>query len=465
MWTSMLLSVVIVLPTTGQASAPADMEKLCRLLDDKPADNLPAARALFEGWYKADPHNAALQAFRLRLTTLHALRDEISAQLRSAGHNAVGRMVTAILDGQDAPKSGDVSKTDTAAVHAVVSAEELYRRYLPGFRYPLNARGLQPAQKTFLRGLYNAEIRVAILEIMRVGRSLATAADAKSSEVEYYLLVLPLLHEFTAFSVESMRDMPGWMLTPEHLRLLADFCLFRAGRLDAAEAISLNLKDQRPAPETKLAFRVEAAGRCVVAHQPALAVECLKAAQSLLEPRDPRVTEIRFRICTVWAEAKNWALAAGEAGRLAHDFAGSPDGAKAFCTRIGYLAAQGDAQTLLQEVDDALNDPRCEPWFADLHYYKWKALRQLDRGQEAGIVLKRFLDRYPADPRGAEMYFSVARDCLSAQRYDQALAILESLKTRYPNSSHALRARQLLENLYQTRARPDSRPASQPEAS
>ena len=269
-----------------------------------------------------------------------------------------------------------------------------------------------------------------------------------------------MLHDPAGFSAESLRELPNWMLAPEHLRRLADFCLFRAGRLDAAEAIALNLKDQKPTRDARLAFRLEAADRCAATHRPGLAVDCLKAAQLLLEPRDGRAVEIRFRICTVWAQAKNWALAAGEAGRLAQDLAGSANGAKARFMRLKYLATPGDAHALLQEIDDAIQDVHCETWLPELQYYKWKALRQVRRGQEAGIVLKQFLARYPKDPNGAEMYFAIARDCLSVQRYDEALPILESLKGRYPQSSYVLQANQLIERLYQMRTKADSRPAS-----
>jgi tetratricopeptide (TPR) repeat protein len=186
------------------------------------------------------------------------------------------------------------------------------------------------------------------------------------------------------------------------------------------------------------------------------AVKCLRAAIAILEPSDARVLQLRFKICDVWAGAKNWALASGEAGQIARDYSGSPQAGQALVRRIRYLAAQGDNQSLLNEIDDISRDPRCAGDLAELQYHKWKSLRQTGQGQAASIVLKKYLEQYPEEPNAAEMYYAVAIDCLSAQRYDDALAILESLQVRYPKSSFSGKAEEISKKLHAMRSGPNA---------
>lgn len=237
------------------------------------------------------------------------------------------------------------------------------------------------------------------------------------------------------------------MWATERLQRLADFCLLRAGRLDAALAIQLKLRQLEPTVENRYALYLENATRCTAAHVPGTAVQSIESARRLLDEKDPRQLALQLRICDTWAGAQNWALAAGQAGTIARDYATVPEGGEALVRRMRYLAAQEDAQSILHEIDDILKDPRCQKDLPELLCRKWRALRKQGKGQAASLLLKQFVEQFPQDPNGAEMYFTVATDCLATQRYDEARAVLESLRSRYPKSSFDAKAQDLLEKL------------------
>jgi len=468
MWMAMMMSLSLTATASGPAPAERSIfleqcNRLARVLPANPEPHLPEARAVLDRWFRSAPDQASLQLFHRRIQVLFSLRDEVVTQLQAAGQDAVDKLVGDLWENKRSPKAPTASPPSSKPI---VPAEQLYRLYLPYFRYAIDTQGLDSTEMAFLRAYYNAEVQAAISRIMRLGRPLAAAAGTRSFELEYYLILLPLLHQTEHFSVESLRELPPWVLASEHLKRLADFCLLRAGRLDAAEAIALKLKDQQPTAESRHTFYLESCDRCLAAHVPAAAVACLKAALGLLQEHDPRAVALRFRICEIWAAARNWALAAGEAGQIAQDFSNTAEGGRALFNRLRYLTSQGDAQTILLEIDDAIQNPHCQDHLSQLYYYKWKALRQAGQGQAASLLLKRFLEQFPEDPNGAEMYFAVARDCLSAQRYEEATSILESLKTRYPKTKFVTEAKQLLERLYQMRGKAETpSPTTKPAAS
>ncbi len=302
------------------------------------------------------------------------------------------------------------------------------------------------SQQAFLKAYYNAEIHTRIDEIMLLGRPLATLGQ-EDHGLECYLLLLPLLHSTSEFDADLLNELPNWVMKPERVHRLIDFCLFRAGRLDAAAAI------QARAPETSgsktsprdayLAF----VPKCLQNNRPDRAVQCLRKAIDLSTPGASAIVDLRFRICDIWADARNFALAAGEAGQIARDVAGTERAGRAIYLRVKYFADKGDAKAVLHEVDDAIADPQCRPYLSELLYLKWQSLRKDGRGRAASGVLKRYLADFPKNAHAAEMYYAVAVDCLSAQRYDEALGILESLVKQYPRTPSAKRGQRLLGKL------------------
>ncbi len=432
----------------GQPSPPcyasvtdATLEAITARLATEPVDALPEADRLFERLCELQADTAAWSAFRVRLTALSALRERITTQLEQNMHRVVGRTILDLMESDSAtPQTQQAPQTTS-----FVSAEQLYRVYAPHFRYPIDTSGLSPVEKLFLQNYYNSHVRAMIEEIMRKG--LVQAGGTEDQKIEYFLLLLPLLHSPDDFDVELLKSLPPWMLTNDRIKRLIDFCLLRVGRFDAAEAIALRLRGEQVTDMARYKFYVDTASQCQAAGRPTPAVECLRRAIACLAPDDPRVAQLHFEICDIWHEAKNLALAADEAGAIARKFAGTEHAGRARYLRITYLTAAGEHRLALQEIDAAVDEPVCKPHLDELLYYRWKSLRQLGKGQEANRALRNFFDAFPDHPHGAEMYFAVGVDCLATQRYEDAQQIFELLIERYPDSSWTRRAEPLLERI------------------
>jgi hypothetical protein len=306
--------------------------------------------------------------------------------------------------------------------------------------------GLDAREQEFLLTFYNAAALQMIDQTMRLGLPLSSLGK-ESWELDNYLLLLPLLHSQTQFDARLLDALPSGLLSPERLGHMADFCLLRLGRLDAAAAIGVRVVGREPSKEAIYQYYVDAASKCRQQHLLARAAQCLEQAVALLAPEDLKSIEARFRLCETYDENKSYAQAAGQAGQIAKYTAGTDNAGKATFLRLKYFAKQQDSKAVLLEADDALASKPCGPYVADLMYLKWWALRAEGKGEQASQVLQIFLKSYADSPYAAEMYYAVAVDCLSAQRYDEALTILKSLTEKFPLSPVAKRAKALLAKL------------------
>ncbi len=440
-WALMLIVAQGPVPASAPATAlPGSDEPYqslaARLRQDQAA--LPQARDLFERWLRLEPDNRCVQGFAERLGALQTLRQRIHDALVPAGAAAVqGLAIDILTDTPSAPQT-----RPARAAPPLVPAAQLYSEFLPHFQYRLQTDRFSPAQQDFLRTYYNAQVRQMVDEVMRWGMPLSTVA-ADSHELEYYLLLLPLLHSTCGFDVSLLNTLPPWILAADRLERLADFCLLRVERIDAAGAIGVQLLRHDKGGSGAYEYYLAAADKCVKSRLPARAVQCLEAAIASLARDDPRAVEQRLAICQVWADAKNYAMAAGAAGQIIKDMSGAPASGRARYLRIRYLSQQGDSNAILLEVDDALADAACRPFEPDLMFFKWLALRRQNKPEQAAGLLKEFLRKYPDNPQAADMYYAAAVECLTSQRYDEARDVLRSLMDRFPGSPAAIQAKSL----------------------
>jgi hypothetical protein len=334
----LLLAMVAGATSTGD-STQESLAEMARLLQTDRVKALPAARTAFEAWVKkADPGNPSRQALRQRMEALQSLRDRILQALQPAGDAAVQNLV----DGLVAATPGHSSTpAASASGPSVASPEELYAEYLPYFVYRLDMTGLSTAEIDFVRSYYSAQAQALIDEIMEAGIPLAAVDQAQP--IEGYLLLLPLLQNPAQFDMRLLSALPGRLMTPDRLSRMADFCLLKAGRLDAAAGIGAQLLEVKGQDDACYRYYVSAAEKCQASHQPGRAVQCLKEAVKILKPDDPRIVEHRFGMCSMWSASKNYALAAGEAGQVAKEYRGTAHAGKARYLRIRYFAEQGDS--------------------------------------------------------------------------------------------------------------------------
>jgi len=437
-----MASVLSVARAGPQTAAEESLQAMTARLREEGPRALPDARLLFEALCDRETDTPALKAFGDRLAALDALRDRIGAQLKAASRREVSRSVLALVERTPAASSAPLTTTRPAKV----SAEQLYKAYARYFYYPIDTGSLSSPEKRFLQAYYHAHVQAMVDELMFLGRPLE-AVSRDNYDLGYYLLLLPLLHSPSGFDPTLLDHLPPWLLTSASLERLSDFCLFKVGRLDAAEAVALRLQATQPDAATRRDFFVRTASRCRKAGRPKLAVKCLRRAIALCRPDDPAVVAYRFEIYHTWHEAENLALAADEAGAIARDYPGTEHAGKARFLRISCLVGLGEDRAALTELEPAIDDPTCRPFRADLLYLKWKCLRKEGRAGDVGRVLRSFLSEYPQNPHGAEMFFAVGVDCLSVQRYEDALNVFEAIVERYPGTSWSKKAKGLVKKI------------------
>lgn len=420
----------------------ASIEAMTERLAAAPADALPEADRLFETLLESRADSTGWHAFHMRLTALRALRERITSQFRQNVRREMDRTILDLVESDSPPPRPQHAPES----ESIVSAEQLYRLYAPHFRFAIDTSSLSTVEKEFLHVYYSSHVRAMIDEIMFLGRPLQAVLQ-ENHELEYHLLLLPLLHSAGDFDVELLKNLPPLILTTDRLARLSDFCLFRAGRLDAAEAIALRLRGAQATDAARFDFYIDAARRSRDVGRPTLSVECMRRAIACLDPDDPEVVARRFEMCQTWRDAENFALAADEAGAIAHDFPGTEHAGRARYLRITYLVEADAYRTALKEIDAAMEDPLCADYRNEMLYRRWKCFRKEGMVHEANTALRSFLNTYPDDPYGAEMYFAVGVDCLATQRYSEAQSVFQVLVDRYPDSWWSQRTKPLLEKI------------------
>jgi len=451
MWSRLLLHVPLLLllvrlpapMALGRAPEPLlqRLPSITKNLQRNDHRALPAARAILSEWLQADPDNPSLKAFHSRLHVIRSLCERMNDSLQEKGQDALRELVGDVVQERHAPDSSPVGKTAQIA-----PAEQLYAEYLPAFSRPLDKQGLAEAEIAFLQTYYDAEVRAMIGDLMALGAKFS-ALDAESHALESYLVLLPLLHSRHDFDVSLLRALPGWAMTPERLQILRDFCLMKLGRLDAAAAIETHFIGRDTSEQALCEYYIAAADRCAAAKLPGLAVQCLKRGIDLLGREDSRRSELLFKTCSVWADHDNFAAAAGEAATIAHELRDPQQVGKARCLRLVYLARQGDHKAVILEVDDALDDERCQPYAQDLLYIRWYALRKDGRQEQAHQAKEQYLARYGESEYAGDMFYADAIDCISDGRNEEALTILRALSQKYPHSGIARKAGDLMKSL------------------
>ena len=105
-------------------------------------------------------------------------------------------------------------------------------------------------------------------------------------------------------------------------------------------------------------------------------------------------------------------------------------------------------QAILQEIDAALENPKCELYKPKMMYIKWWALRrQRDQMGRVSALEHELLKLYGEDPMVAPIMLSQGTDLLAGQDYNGAYEILNRLCEKFPETKASEQARRILEKL------------------
>ncbi len=399
---------------------------------------LAVGDALFNAMRKKYRANAGFLAFEGRLKAAEFLTSQMHQQLS----RATSAQLSSVAGELSAPNAG----ARPPAASTVAPAKQFLQTSARLFARPIVIENLGSEEKSFLARYYDLKLRSHVAAVARAGQALAIAEPGFHGTHDY-VLVLPLLHASEGDPVKT-NILPPWMCTPEQLTELSSCALLSFELPVSAMAIAGKAAEAGNQPFSELAFYREAAVRCGKSRAH-VAVDCLNKAARFV-PENDAATRIAlsFDIIQLWLDSANYSLAAGEARRALQTGPQPQDFARATWLYYYALSRANSVQEVLTDIDQALGDPRCEPYKVRLLYIKWWALRrQRDQGARVAALEHELLDRYGDDPIVAPILLSRATDFLASQAYDDARLTLGQLAEKFPATKAAQQAQRMLEKL------------------
>jgi hypothetical protein len=323
----------------------------------------------------------------------------------------------------------------------VAPAKSFYETSVEIFSRPASIEKLDTEEKKFLAKYYDLKLRILTSSIAKAGQALSIA-EPSFKDTHNYVLVLPLLHASGQKPV-NIDILPKWMRSSQQLQLFSDSCLFHYGLASHAERFA-NQSNNSSSEE----FYRTAARRCAK-QLPHVAVDCLQRAITFIgEERTDERVELQFDIVQVWLDSEDFTLAAGEARKIADNFNYHRKYSDAIWFYYYALSRANNAQSILTDIDSAIEDPRCSDYRAKLMYIKWWALcRQRDQIARIVALEQELIKEYGNDLIVAPILLSRATDLLAGQDYTGAFELLVQLQRKFPFTKAAQQAKQMMKKL------------------
>ncbi|KPJ65432.1 MAG: hypothetical protein AMJ43_10730 [Coxiella sp. DG_40] len=373
--------------------------------------------------------DAGFSALKSKLVTAEFLANQMITQLKKATEKQILSAAMEVFG----------SKSNIPL--SVAPAKSFYETSVEFFLRPVSVDKLNTEEKKFLAKYYDLKLRILTGSIAKAGQALSIA-EPSFKDTHNYVLVLPLLHasEQKAVNVDVL---PKWMRSSQQLNLFSDSCLFHYGLALYAERFA-NQSNNSSSEE----FYRTAARRCAE-QLPHVAVDCLqRAITSIGEERIDEQIELQLDIVQVWLDSENFALAAGEARKIADNFQDHKEYGNAIWFYYYALSKANNAQSILTDIDSAIEDPRCFDYRAKLMYIKWWALRrQRDQIARLAAIEQELIKEYGNDLMVAPVLLSRATDLLAGQDYTGAFELLVQLQRKFPSTKAAQQAEEMMEKL------------------
>jgi hypothetical protein len=383
---------------------------------------------------KAD---ARFKEFQERLSRLEAVAALILKDLAIHHADYVRRNMAIIGDGADE----NASKS--------MGALKIFAENQAGFSTGVPLPEIAEADQNFLEEYYAVNLAALKKHVAAKAQEYAKGKDAP--EIECLALVLPLLHcSDDLWSQNELDQLPTWLRRAEPRNVLMEFAL-KARRSRTAFMLSRTL--DVPATDSSKS-KLDAPPGPVELEQYVNFLE--KGADLMLRNKDwekglyyldtasaaahaahlrERRTELRFRVAEVLNESGGPQKALDELEQLMRSESSDSDYGKAAMLRLKCLYALPDGnRQILAEAPAYMASPRCEKYLPQILYIAWSSSRNANKYDEAEVWRREFLNKYPAHPLGADIYFATAMSSLAAADYNGALRVFHFIEYRFPES-------------------------------
>lgn len=437
-WLLFILSVLLVIAEPSRGASKNVSDDICinyksfdnaiKINQDEEAYNI--GNAIIEQLKSQYGSHIGFSGYISKLTAAEFLAREMVAQLQKATRDELRHAADELF-----------VKSNQQQEHLnLPGAKQYYDTSRAIFSRAIRIDELSDNEKNFLANYYNVKLRAFTSEIAKAGQVLAIA-QPQFKDTYNYALVLPLLHVRDGQGI-NIEVLPLWMQRSDQLTILSDACLLHFGKPFQAMELSrqwahLYNKEFSPAE-----YYRDAADKSA-STLPNIVVECLKKAIELVGD-DEAIIALKFEITQHWWNAGNYILAAGQAKNIIETYPDCKDYAKAVNMYYYALSRSNNSDSILVDIDTAIDNPRCSDYKAKLMYIKWWALRR-NRDQDAVLaaVEHKILNSYGDNPMVATIILAQATDLLAHQQYTDALELLNHINEKFPGSKAAKQAKKM----------------------
>ena len=417
-------------------SSADDIDLFMKALDQTPQNSAQAielGNRIFSDLSKKYSLSSGFINLRSRLQSASFLADKMQSQLR----RSMSKRLLEVTDDQKQKKINSL---------VVAPAKSFYDSSTDLFSRPISIDDLPENEKTFLTGYYNLILRKHIENISLAGLGYAVA-EASFTGTYDYVLVLPLLHTPDDKAV-NLDVLPLSMKTTELLNQLGDSALLHFGRVTAAMSLARDAAAISNRAFNEIEYYIESANKCPP-DKAKIAVDCLNQAIKLASASEPdRIVELNIQIIDTWQKSKKYTLAAGHARQSYEKFPDHPKTAYIIWLYYYSLSCDRQADAILADIDNHIDNPICSQYHVNLMYTKWWAMRLISNGSAQLEALEyQILKDYSDDSIITPVMLSRATDMIASQDYNQACILLNQLIEKFQDTKSADQAKKILEKL------------------
>ena len=399
------------------------------ILRDSPvrAEIVAPAEAAYVKIAERHARDPGMRTFQQRISAIHAVFGDLGAALDRHTARSLNLLLTEVTG-----VSADSRQRQDDEI--ILIATELYHQHYKLLSAPMARLDVTLEELKILQDYHDSLFDYAQQEI----RSRAGLIAAIDKEHEQYVLKLCIIPAFLQvadeqWSVQHVLALPEWMSQAIALRTLETFAL-RTRRINTAYVFACHNDSEKRAGDY-LSYVQSAASDLVNARAYSPAIHALRVAIGLAgsDQEQDRIAPLYFQLAGVLDMTGHTARAAEQLEPLIDSSAKPQVGGKAALLRLKYLHEAALYDAVLADSERFQKLSTCQTYLPEILYITWATHKRRKNNPEAFRVLNTFLDRYPAHPLGADLYFSSAIDALVDAEYEEVLHLLDRISSGYPD--------------------------------
>jgi len=406
--------LVMVSPGLSEAQSPATMPTDPKIL-----------QAEFDAIVAQKKDDPSIKALADRLAAI----EEATRVAETALAGSRGKALDEIV--QTAPGRAPAAKP------VEITPADLLGRFGRRFAVPIPPMPIADPQREHLRELYKYRVNAAV-EQLSVQAVRIAAVNASRAENAFGLALIPLWLSIPddEWSFATTNLLPE-RLCKQHILAICERAALSARRPCTAFSFGLHADNKSESDATPAAFITYVRKATPVLtrnkrYDDALA--CLAAGTKAAHAVDTATAdEIALDYAQLLSDVNRPVDAATALKPLVDGKHDRPSFGRAVVLRLKFLYQANDHKSVMAEYRPFLDYPETKDFAPQILYIAWCAARQAQPDLESRLR-KEFLDNFPTNPLGADIYFSTAMQALTASDYAEARRVLEYIEFRYPNS-------------------------------